>query len=63
MNSHNLLFITTMHLRLYELIMAVMHQSFVSTAPTNGDSRGIAGLKCRAITFLLSRSAGQVWGL
>ena len=29
----------------------VMHQSFISTAPTYGDSCGIARLRCRIITF------------
>ena len=32
-------------------VVYFMHQSFVSAAPTYGDSRGIAGLRCRAITF------------
>ena len=31
-----------------------MHQSFVTTAPTYGEGWGIAGLKCRAISFRVS---------
>ena len=30
-----------------------MHQSFVTTAPTYGDRRGVAGLICGAVTFLV----------
>ena len=30
-----------------------MHQSFVNTAPTYGDGRGIAGLMCGAVAFLV----------
>ena len=32
----------------------IIHQSFVSTAPTYGDSHGIAGVRCWTITFWLS---------
>ena len=32
-------------------LVNVMHQSFVSIAPHLQDSRGIAGLMCRVITF------------
>ena len=38
----------------------VMHQSFVSMAPTYWDNRGIAGLRCGAITFDRPHSAGEV---
>ena len=39
-----------------------MHQSFVTTAPTPiyGDGRGMSGLLCGAVTFLVSHSAGLV---
>ena len=29
----------------------IIHQSFVSTAPTYGDNLGIAGVRCWTITF------------
>ena len=52
-------------LLLYDLVIVslcsvlVMHQSFVTTAaPTYGVGWGIAGLICRAITFLLSPQCG-----
>ena len=42
----------------------IIHQSFESTAPTYGDSRGIAGVRCWTITFWLSplcrRSVGVI---
>ena len=34
--------------------MWLMHQSFVTTAPTYGEGWGIAGQKCGAITFRVS---------
>ena len=39
-----------------------MHQSFVSTAPTYGDSRGIAGVGAEQLLFDCPRSAGEVYG-
>ena len=46
-----------LHLVLFALFIYTIFkedQSFVSTAPTYGDSRGIAGVRCWTITFLLS---------
>ena len=37
-----------------QYLKRIIHQSFVSTAPTYGDSRGIAGVRCWTITFELS---------
>ena len=34
-----------------QYLKRIMHQSFVSTAPIYGDSRGIAGVRCWTITF------------
>ena len=39
---------------IYTIFKETIYQSFVSTAPTYGDSRGIAGVRCWTITFLLS---------
>ena len=36
-----------------QYLKRIIHQSFVSTAPTYGDSRGIAGVRCCTITFRL----------
>ena len=37
-----------------QYLKRIIHQSFVSTAPSYGDSRGIAGVRCWTITFWLS---------
>ena len=46
------------------LSISIMHQSSISTALSYGDSLGIAGLRCRAITFYLALqsrgSAGEI---
>ena len=36
-----------------QYLKGIIHQSFVSTAPTYGDSRGIAGVRCWTITFFI----------
>ena len=36
---------------IYTIFKEVNDQSFVSTAPNNGDSRGIAGVMCWTIAF------------
>ena len=36
---------------IYQYLKGIIHQSFVSTAPTYGESRGIAGVRCWTITF------------
>ena len=56
-----------LHLVLFALffiqyLKRIIHQSFVSTAPTCGDSRGIAGIRCWKLLFDCPRSAGEVWG-
>ena len=37
-----------------QYLKRIIHQSFVSTTPIYGDSRGIAGVRCWTITFWLS---------
>ena len=34
-----------------QYLRRIIHQLFISTAPTYGDSRGIAGVRCWTITF------------
>ena len=47
-----------------QYLKRIIHQSFVSTAPTYGDSRGIAGVRYWTnYCFDCPRSTGEVWVL
>ena len=40
----------------------IMHQSFVSTAPTYGDSRGLTGIRCWTCTCTFRKCGGITLG-